>query len=71
MAQVFQAYTDLAALVIQVVFLAVVLSVVGVYVKRILDKHLASRQDVSVRKVSHADAARARAAARAKARALA
>lgn len=57
------AYISLAALIIQITFLGVVLSVVGIAVNRFIQKHLATR---SQKKVSHADLARARAAARAR-----
>lgn len=56
------AYVSLAALVIQVVFLGVVLSFVAVHAKRIIERHLESRQ--KMKPMSHAEAARARARAR-------
>jgi len=62
------AYISLAGLLIQVLFLGVVLSVVGVYTNRIINNARASRHSLSKQKntLSHADAARARAHARAR-----
>lgn len=64
------AYLELGALVLQVVFLAGILSVIGWGVNRLIESHSASRQSLTKnpKKVSHADAARARAQARATAR---
>ena len=64
------AFIELGGLFMQMVFLAVVLSVVGIGVNRFLTAHFASRQSLKkdVKKVSHADAARARAQARQRAR---
>jgi len=60
------AYISLVALVLQVVFLGVVLSFVGVYVHRLLVKNQASRSTLTknTKQLSHAEAARARARAR-------
>lgn len=55
------AYLSLAALVLQVVFLGIVLSFVGVYTNRFIVAHLASRQSLH-KSMSHAEAARARSA---------
>lgn len=63
------AYLELGALLMQMVFLTVILSVVGVAVSRIITRHSASRQSLSKNKpLSNVDAARARAQARSRAR---
>lgn len=64
------AYFELGALALQVVFLAGILSVIGWGLNRLIQNHSASRQSLTKnpKKVSHADAARARAQVRASAR---
>lgn len=64
------AYLELGALVLQVVFLAGILSVIGWGFNRLIQNHSASRQSLTKnpKKVSNVDAARARAQARASAR---
>jgi hypothetical protein len=63
------AYISIASLVIMMSVLALVLSVVGVQVHRLLARHFATKRANAVKPVSLAAAAKSRAAARQAARA--
>lgn len=60
------AYIAIAALSIQLVFLAVVLSVVGIAVNKLINSYLASRTDSSNKSKALVNAARSRANRRVK-----
>lgn len=64
------AYVQLAALAIELVFLALVLSIVGYGLNKLIARHLVSRQEEKMRSEALVAGSRARAHARAKATAV-